>query len=120
MKTWVEVARKSVQPNINILDGTWVFARKRNPKGKITKYKGRFCVRGDQQEYGVDYFESYAPVASWGTIRIMLIISIIANLATVQVDYTNAFAQAPIKENVYIKVPLGFETSGKNDDSEVV
>ena len=59
MQTWIEIPRRLIPSNAKVLDGTWVFARKRNPEGEITKYKGRFCVRGDQQQYGIDYFVVY-------------------------------------------------------------
>lgn len=84
------------------------FRRKRNPEGVVTKHKARYCVRGDMQTAGVDYFESYAPVCMWSTVRLMLILSLIAKLATIQVDYTNAFAQAKLNELVYIEIPTGF------------
>ena len=47
-----------VPNNKRVLGGTWVFKRKRTPEGVITKHKARFCVRGDQQVQGVDYFET--------------------------------------------------------------
>ena len=112
MRTWKEVERYLVPIEANVLGGTWVFRRKRNPEGKIIKYKARFCVRGDQQVAGVDYFESYAPVTMWYTVRMMFILSILYNWYTVQVDYTNAFAQAFLKETVYMEVPRGFTASG--------
>lgn len=112
--TWKEVPRTSVPSTKKVLGGTWVFRRKRTPEGKIVKHKARFCVRGDQQVAGVDYFESYAPVTMWSTIRLMFIVSIIADLATVQVDYTNAFAQAFLKEEVYIEAPTGFSATNNS------
>jgi Reverse transcriptase (RNA-dependent DNA polymerase) len=118
MGTWMEVDRSSVPQQKRILGGTWVFKRKRTPEGVITKYKARFCVRGDQQEAGVDYFDTYAPVTMWSTVRTMFVLSIICNLHTVQVDYTNAFAQAKLKEDVYIELPKGF--TSKNPDKDVV
>ena len=114
MGTWKEVKRTSVPAGKKILGGTWVFKRKRNPEGKIIKYKARYCVRGDQQVAGVDYFESYAPVTMWYTVRMMFILSIIFNWCTSQVDYTNAFAQAYLKEIVYMEIPKGF--AGNNSD----
>ena len=102
-----------------MLDGTWIFARKRNPEGQIIKYKGRFCVRGDQQVIGVDYFDTYSPITTWSTIRLMFIMSLLSDWAMVQVDYTNAFAQAFLKEIVYIKIPMGFY-SKKGSSSEIV
>ena len=41
------------------------------------KFKARFCVRGDRQEEGVDYFESYAPVISWAAVRMLMRTAII-------------------------------------------
>ena len=66
--------KNGVKPNI--IPSTWAFKIKRYPDGRLRKFKGRFCVRGDQQQEGIDYFESYAPVASWSTIRMLLIMSL--------------------------------------------
>jgi hypothetical protein len=114
MSTWIEELRSSVPANHRVLDGTWIFRRKRNPEGKVIKYKARYCVRGDQQIAGIDYFDSYAPVTMWYTIRMMFILSIIYDWHSVQVDYTNAFAQAYLKELVYIEIPRGFTASKPN------
>ena len=61
----------------NILKSTWDFKKKRHPDGSLKKYKARLFVRGDQQIEGVDVFETYAPVVSWITVRLLLVISII-------------------------------------------
>jgi Reverse transcriptase (RNA-dependent DNA polymerase) len=116
MGTWDEVLRSSVPMNKKVLGGTWVFRRKRGTDGKVLKHKARYCVRGDQQTAGVDYFDSYAPVCMWSTVRLLLILSVIADLAAVQVDYTNAFAQANLNEEVYIEFPKGFSSTHKNGD----
>ena len=81
----------------NILQSTWAFKRKRYPYGTLRKYKARFCVRGDQQIEGVDVFDTYTPVVSWITVRLLLVMSLVFGLATQQVDYTNAFCQAPLE-----------------------
>ena len=65
--TWVVVPTS--EATSKILPGTWVFCRKRAPTGIITKFKARYCVRGDLQE---DIPETYAPVVSWSTIRLVL------------------------------------------------
>jgi Reverse transcriptase (RNA-dependent DNA polymerase) len=114
MRSWQEVERYTVPVDKQVLGGTWVFRRKRNPEGKVIKYKARFCVRGDQQIAGVDYFESYAPVTMWYTVRMMLILSILYDWYSVQIDYTNAFAQAFLKEVVYMEVPKGFSAGDKD------
>ena len=59
-----------------ILPGTWVFHHKRAPTGINTKFKARYCVRGDLQE---DIPETYVPVVSWSTIRLVLILTLTQN-----------------------------------------
>ena len=93
----------------NILASTWAFRKKRYPDGLLKKFKARFCVRGDQQVDGVDVFETFAPVVVWITVRILLILSMILSLETQQVDYTNAFCQAPLDQTVFVELPAGFE-----------
>jgi hypothetical protein len=80
---------------MHVLPATWAFECKCFPDG-IRKLKARFCARGDRQIEGLDFFETFAPVVAWETIRIMLIMSIIFDLSTLQVDYTAAFVHADI------------------------
>ena len=94
----------------------------------MRKFKARFCARGDKQIEGVGFFDTYAPVVNWTTVRLMLILSLILQLSTKQVDYTAAFGHAPIdkdpdwnnmtdeqrtKSGVFIDMPKGFREPGK-------
>ena len=81
----------------SILESTWKFKKKQYPDVGLKKLKSRFCVQGDQQVDRVDVFETYAPVVTWITVRVLLILSIVLNLQTQQVDYTNANFQAPLE-----------------------
>ena len=65
----------------------------------MRKFKARFCARGDKQIEGVDFFDTYAPVVNWTTVHLMLILSLILQLSTKQVDYTAAFVHAPIDKD---------------------
>ena len=122
IKNWKAVPKADVPTTSDgkprtILKGTWAFKLKRSPDGKALKYKARYCCRGDLQTQGVDFFETFAPVVQWSTIRILLTLLALANnWKTRQVDYTNAFAQANINEQVYIEPPGGF-LSQKCQDS---
>ena len=78
-KTWKVVPRSSVKKGNKVLPGTWDFKIKRYPDGRKLKTKARFCVRGDLQVEGIDYFEKYAPVVSWTTIRTLPTLSIQKN-----------------------------------------
>jgi hypothetical protein len=122
-RTWTRVAREEVPPNPDgtarkILKGTWAFKLKRLPDGTPLKYKARYCCRGDMQTEGVDYFDTYAPVVQWSTIRLVLTLALQHGWSTRQVDYTNAFAQADIQEEVYIEPPRGF--TGKDGVNKVL
>ena len=105
LAAWKEVR---LDRSYNVLDSTWAFKCKRYPDGRVKKLKARFCVRGDQQIEGIDFFETFAPVVQWSTIRLMLVLSQRLGLATAQVDYTAAFVQAKIDEDVYVQMPRGF------------
>ena len=98
---------------MKVLPSTWAFRCKRYPDGSVRKLKARFCARGDKQIEGVDCFDTFAPVVNWTTVRLMLILTLILNLATCQVDFTAAFAHAPIDTDVYLDMPRGFAEPNK-------
>ena len=113
MEVWEVVPRLQ---EMNVLPSTWAFKCKRYPDGCVRKLKGRFCVRGDRQKDGVDFdsAEIFAPVVSWQTVQLMLILSIVLGLKTKQVDYTAAFTHAPIgNKEVFCEMPRGFSEAGK-------
>ena len=107
MGAWDIVER---EPQMNVLSSTWAFKIKRYPDGRIKKLKARFCVRGYEQIEGVDYFDTYAPVITWTTVRLLLILTVVLGLKSKQVDYTAAFVHAPVEEDIYVEMPRGFET----------
>jgi hypothetical protein len=110
MECWDVVDRV---PGSNVLPSTWAFKMKRFPDGSLSKYKARFCAGGHRQIEGVDFFETFAPVVNWTTVRLLLILSQVLNLSTKQVDYTAAFIHAPINDVVYVAMPRGFSEVGK-------
>jgi Reverse transcriptase (RNA-dependent DNA polymerase) len=110
--TWDSILRP---PNQRVLKSTWVFKLKRLPDGTPQRHKARFCVRGDLQIEGIDFFETYAPVVQWSTIRLLLGIVLTEGWSTQQVDYTNAFAQAEIHEEIYVEYPKLFKSVSGED-----
>ncbi len=97
-------------PSMNVLPSTWAFKIKRYPDGSLKKFKARFCARGDRQLEGVDYFETWAPVVQWTTIRIVLILAVKLGFCSAQCNITAAFVHAllPGDELVYVEQPRGF------------
>ena len=115
--TWTPIIRSEMQQRgCKALPSTWVFRRKQFPDGSIQKLKAWLCVRGDKQVPGVDFTESYSPVVQWTSICLILILSLVLNWQMVQMDYTNAFAQSTLAEEVYMEIPKDFMTSDKNND----
>jgi hypothetical protein len=90
----------------------WVFTVKQSPEGKIERYKARLVARGYSQTYGIDYDETFAPVAKLNTMRIL--ISCAANFGWPlhQLDVKNAFLHGNLQEEVYMEVPLGMVAAG--------
>ena len=84
-KTWTGVKLSHLPAKANVLPGTWAFKVKRYPDGRFRKFKARFCDQGDRQIEGVDYFKKYAPVVSWSTVRLMLVLAASCGLETQQV-----------------------------------
>ena len=90
-KTRFEREAQSVGLGLGLGLGFGIFAIKRDPAGEIKKHKARFCVRGDKQIEGVDYVDSYAPVVSWSTVRIMFSLTMKQGWATRQVAFSSLF-----------------------------
>jgi hypothetical protein len=99
--------------DMKVLSRVWALKRKRYPDGSIRKLKARYCARGFEQVEGVDYFETFAPVVMWLTVRLLLIMSILLKLETAQIDYTAAFVHADIDCLVYVAMPPGFGVPGQ-------
>ena len=102
-------------PGHNVLPSTWAFKIKRYPDGRVKKFKARFCARGDRQQEGIDYFETWAPVVQWSTVRIVMILAAKLGLNSVQCDITAAFIHGRVQETIYVHQPRGFHR-GQGDE----
>ena len=99
---------------MNIIRTKWVFKIKRDGKGIVTRYKVRLVVKGFQQEYGIDYHETFAAVAKYKSIRILLVLSVINGYDIEQLDVKTAFLYADVTEDIYIELPDGLSYGNKN------
>ena len=83
------------------------FKRKQYPDGTLNKHKARLCTHGGQQQWGINYWETYASVVNWVSVRFLLIISQLSGLETQVLDFVLTFPQAKLDVPVYMKIPPG-------------
>jgi len=76
-------------------------------------YKARFCAKGYTQRWGVDYEETFAPVAKYTSIRTLIALAAGGNFEIHQMDVITAFLNSNLKETVYVRQPEGYEVPGK-------
>jgi hypothetical protein len=106
--------RKSeVEPDATILPAVWAHRRKRRQTtGEVYKYKSRLNIGGHKMVEGRDYDLTYAPVASWPSVRTILAMVILQQWHVRQVDYVQAYPQAPAARKLYMEIPKGCEVEG--------
>ncbi|GAB9477791.1 Integrase catalytic core protein, partial [Globisporangium polare] len=97
------------------ISSKWVFKVKENQDGEIERYKARLVAKGFLQKYGVDFEETFAPVAKFTSIRIILSIAAQYKLVLHQMDVKTAFLNGLLDEEIYMQQPVGF-VDPKNPD----
>ena len=94
----------------------WIFKRKRGADGQVETYKACLVAKGYRQRYGIDYDETFSPVAMLKSIRIMLALAAYLNYEIWQMDVQTAFLNGELDEEVYMIQPEGFTSI---DESKV-
>jgi hypothetical protein len=87
----------------------WVFCNNQDEHGVVTRNKARLVAKGYAQVAGLDFEETFASVARLESIRILLAYAAHHSFKLFQMDVKSAFLNGPIKEEVYVEQPLGFE-----------
>jgi hypothetical protein len=97
------------RPKKNIVGTKWVFRNKQDEHEVVTRNKARLVAKGYAQVAGLDFEETFAPVARLESIQILLAYAGYHSFRLFQMDMKSAFLNGPIKEEVYLEQPLGFE-----------
>ena len=97
----------------NVIGVKWGYKKKLNEKGEIDKHKARLVARGFSQQCGIDYGETFSPVARLDTIRFVLTIATQNKWLIYQMEVKSTFLNGVLNEEVYVNQPLGFEVKGQ-------
>ncbi|XP_075099462.1 putative mitochondrial protein AtMg00820 [Nicotiana tabacum] len=97
--------------NVHMIRTKWVFRNKLNEDGKVLRNKARLFAQVYSQQEGVDYDETFAPVARLESIRILLAYASFKRFKLFQMDVKSSFLNGFIEEDAYVKQPPGFVDS---------
>ena len=119
-KHWKIVPIKCVPRHNKPIPMVWSMKRKRDPVGDIIKWKARLCAGGHRQIHGVNYWETYSPVVSWSTVRMILILALVLRWHMRSIDFVLAYPQADVKTDIYMHLPAKGKIPGATPGKHVL
>lgn len=96
--------------NKKLIKSKWVFVKKTDANGNPVRFKARLVAKGFLQKFGVDYEETYSPVAKLSTLRTVLAVGVKRGYTFYQLDVKTAFLHGELQEEIYMEVPQGLQT----------
>jgi hypothetical protein len=103
------------RPKQNVIGTKWVFRNKQDEHGVVTRNKARLVAQGFTQVEGLDFGETYVPVARLESIRILIAYATNHDFKLYQMDVKSVFLNGPLQELVYVEQPPGFEDPKKTN-----
>ena len=111
-KTWDLVPRPSGR---NVIGLKRVYRAKLNPDSSLNKLKARLVVKGYAQQPGIDYGDTFAPVARHDTIRLLVALAAQSKWKIYHFDVKSAFLNGELQEEIFVEQPPGYSIKGKED-----
>ena len=93
----------------SVVTSKWIHKIKHAANGSIEKYKAIFVARGFSHKEGIDYEETFAPVARYTSVRSVIALAAVMKWKIHQMDVKTSFLNGVVEEEVYVEQPLGFE-----------
>ena len=113
---WKLILKSQVPHGTKILLLVWAMKCKQQISTReVYKWKARLNIPGGKQEYGVNYWETYAATLAWPPIQFLLTLSIVKSWHTCQIDFILAYPQADVECDLYMEIPKEFE-AGENSN----
>jgi hypothetical protein len=97
-------------PGCKPIGTKWVWKNKEGEKGEVVRNKSRLVAQWYSQKEGIDYEETFTPVARLEVIRILLAFSLAKGFKLYQMDVKSAFLNGVLEEEVFVRQPPGFES----------
>lgn len=107
--TFEVIPEKNVPKGSKILSFRWVFTVKPATTAAPLRFKARLVARGDHQREGIDFFQTYAPVVNASTVRLLFAVAAERDYELDQMDAVTAFLNASLDEQIYMRVPQGYD-----------
>jgi hypothetical protein len=107
---WILVPRSTIPSGNKPIKAIWSFKRKRFPDDRLIKDKARLCAHGAMQRWGENYWETYPPVVNMISVKLLLVVAKIHGLELKSIDFVLAFPQADLDIDIWMELPIGFQT----------